>query len=308
MHCVANDTDRIIGGESILIDVMAAAYEFRNIAPHYFDVLCKCHVTFVKQREGALMTYCRPHIQLQRHYYDSSSSSNGSNSSNSRRKDQNGWNDLNIEGGEKHYDDEIVSVHWSPPFEGPLQISPSMIEDYLQAYAAFELMIDNSIKDPIQRSLESGIDSTLALRLWNYAREYTWEYRLNPGEMIIFNNTRMLHGRREFKEKAATTSSVSKNGENDCNEREIIQKNNGRGAKDEKMLEDINDIMEETPLNSTHNTTAKSNPSTTKARHLIGAYTNIDDTLNTYRVLLKQRQIFNRIIPNVGNGTGSVVP
>lgn len=52
------------------------------------------------------------------------------------------------------------------------------------------------------------------------------------------------------------------------------------------------------------------------SRHLIGSYTNIDDTLNRYRVLLREKKLNLRSeersvdlppLCNVGNGT-SIVP
>jgi len=224
LHCVANDTSKIKGGESILIDAMAAAYEFRSLAPHYFETLTKCNATFVKQREGAFMVYSRPHIQVKCHESD-----------------------------KEHT--EIVAVHWAPPFEGPLRIPAELIQPYFEAYSAFELMVDKSI-NPQKRSIETGIDLSLALELSKYANDYTWEYRLNPGEMIVFNNTRMLHGRRAFEEM----SNVS------------IEATDHQGVY---------------------------------SRHLIGAYTNIDDSLNAYRTILKSKDIF-RVIPNVGNGTGII--
>eukprot|EP00553_Chaetoceros_curvisetus_P006664 CAMPEP_0204621360 /NCGR_PEP_ID=MMETSP0717-20131115/7089_1 /ASSEMBLY_ACC=CAM_ASM_000666 /TAXON_ID=230516 /ORGANISM="Chaetoceros curvisetus" /LENGTH=87 /DNA_ID=CAMNT_0051635737 /DNA_START=258 /DNA_END=518 /DNA_ORIENTATION=+ len=82
----------IIGGESILIDCMAAAHTMRDLAPDLFETLVKCPATFVKQREGACMTYSKPHIVLQ----------------------QSGHDDLN------DMMREIVAIHWAPPFEGPL--------------------------------------------------------------------------------------------------------------------------------------------------------------------------------------------
>ena len=39
-----------------------------------------------------------------------------------------------------------------------------------------------------------------------------------------------------------------------------------------------------------------------KIRLCVGACTTIDDTLNTYRVMLKQK-LLSRILPNVGNGS-----
>lgn len=107
LQCISNEG--IDGGESVLVDAMAAAEEFRRIAPEHFDVLTKCPATFVKQREGADMIYRRPHIVLD-------------------------------DGG------TVVSVNWSPPFEGPLSVSPESVEAYYRAYAAFERMVDNSFQ------------------------------------------------------------------------------------------------------------------------------------------------------------------
>ena len=242
LHCVALNKDIIQGGESLLIDAMAAAHEFRQLTPEYFKTLTTCNCTFVKQREGASIAYTRPIIQLATRHESS------------------------------RQNEEIVAVHWAPPFEGPLTIDPELLIPYFEAYSAFELMVDKTI-DPIQRSIDSGINRDLAIKLSKYANDYTWEYTLNPGEMIIFNNTRMLHGRNEFylvetQKKEDTTSN-----ENDCTSEE----NNG-----------MNSHLQE-------------------ARHLVGAYTNIDDSLNCYRIMLQKKKM-NTQVPNVGNGTGVVLP
>lgn len=167
LHCVENSPG-VIGGESVLIDALAAANEFRSLAPHLFDILVRCDVTFVKQREGADMVYRRPHIRL---------SASGQ---------------------------DVVSVHWSPPFEGPLLIAPELVQDYYVAYSAFARILDNSlprlaIADTSSRNrLLPMISHSLEADLADYAHAHTWEQRLVPGEMLVFNNQRMLHGRRAF--------------------------------------------------------------------------------------------------------------
>jgi gamma-butyrobetaine dioxygenase len=201
LHCISNEG--IEGGESVLLDAMAAAEELRRISPEHFDTLTKCPATFVKQREGADMIYRRPHIVL-----DDSA--------------------------------DIVSVNWSPPFEGPLSVSPQLVEAYYNAYRAFELMVDNSLPE---EHYSDDSDPELVQILRNYAQEYTWQRRLETGEILIFNNVRMLHGRRGF---------------------EFSGDSGGR--------------------------------------HLLGCYTNIDDTLNRYRVLLRERS-GGALVRNVGNGT-----
>jgi len=226
LHC-ASMPSNIIGGESILIDCMAAAHAFRQLAPELFATLTKFPATFVKDREGARMTFSRPHIMLQPDYCS--------------------------EGKDGVPEGEIVGVHWAPPFEGPLRIHPDYVEEYYRAYAAFELMLDDT-KCPHACSQATGLDLELTTRLAEFGEQYTWQFLLNPGEIMVFNNTRMLHGRRKFE--------VPK-----CVETEA----------------------------------------TMTERHLIGAYTNIDDSLNFYRVVLNEMNL-HRNIPNVGNGSQSVLP
>jgi gamma-butyrobetaine dioxygenase len=199
------------------VDALAAAHEFRKIAPEYFHILTKCPATFCKQRDNANMVYRRPHIVV-------SGSSN----------------------------DEIVTVNWSPPFEGPLSVRTDMVEPYYEAYAAFECMLDNKfVRNTTQQT------SKLFQELADYANEYTWERKLHEGQMLVFNNRRMLHARRSF---------------------ELLLEE--EGATDGKVV----------------------------GRHLVGCYTNIDDTLSRYRVLLRQRlskdEAFSLL--NVGNGSPAV--
>jgi hypothetical protein len=210
LHCVNNRGVR--GGDSTLVDALAAANEFRRLAPDLFQVLVKLEATFIKQREGADMVYYRPHI-----CQDSFGS--------------------------------ITSVHWSPPFEGPLALAAQDLEDYYLAYAAFECMLDNSL--PPQRHLP--IPDALRSALSEYANENTWEQRLNSGEVLVFNNQRMVHGRRGF-----------------------------------AMID---------------------GPEGPSDRHLAGCYTNMEDTLNQYRVLRRERPWDGHVLPvhNAGNGSSGSI-
>jgi hypothetical protein len=162
----------------------------------------------------------------------------------------------------------ITSVRWSPPFEGPLFVPSNLVEDYYVAYSAFERMLDNSLprctttcdrhSDNSHNRLLPRISSSLESDLCDYANTFTWEYRLRCDEMLIFNNQRMLHGRRAYSiVHSSSTSSV------------------GRRY------------------------------GSTRGRHLMGCYTNIDDTLNQYRILRRQFYRTQYHLPysrNVGNG------
>ena len=229
LHCVEFG-DAVEGGESTLIDCMAAAAALRELAPEHFRVLSTIPATFVKQRPGANMTYQRPHIVLKEEGLDRMES----------------------------IDREIVAVNWSPPFEGPLLCPAQYMEAYYAAYRAFELMLDDSA-----RCSESSNDIAPSNNLLlldreeifsGYAKNFTWKYRLKPGEIMMFNNRRMLHGRCGFSNALHDHSQAESNG---------------------------------------------------LTRHLVGCYTNIDDTLNRYRTL--HRYFDEDVdIPNVGNGTSLI--
>ena len=134
-------------------------------------------------------------------------------------------------------DREITAVFWSPPFEGPVSLHPSMVDKYYEAYADFEQL------------LNGGGETNEELS--QFAHQFTWEKKLNPGDMLVFNNRRMVHGRRGFSAAEGVSFEESQ-------------------------------------------------------RHLVGCYTNIDDTLNSYRVLMRERGCAMPIL-NIGNGT-NIVP
>jgi len=68
----------------------------------------------------------------------------------------------------------IANVNWSPPFQGRFQptVSGKELRQYHRAAAAFADIVD----DPSNQ----------------------FRVRLNPGECVVFNNRRVLHGRTAF--------------------------------------------------------------------------------------------------------------
>lgn len=69
----------------------------------------------------------------------------------------------------------ITGVFWAPPFEGPLRARADDIEPYFDAHAAWDLTV---------AELE--------------AEGHLVEFRMSPGTVSVFNNRRILHGRRPF--------------------------------------------------------------------------------------------------------------
>lgn len=74
----------------------------------------------------------------------------------------------------------IVDVVWAPPFEGPVATdSPEDMERFYRAYTRFAGMLEES----------TDLLDTV---------------RLQPGDVLTFNNRRMLHGRTPFRLKPGT--------------------------------------------------------------------------------------------------------
>ncbi|XP_022333669.1 2-(trimethylamino)ethylphosphonate dioxygenase-like isoform X2 [Crassostrea virginica] len=67
---------------------------------------------------------------------------------------------------------EITSINWAPAFEGPLCVRSEDVVPYYKAYHKFAEAIDNS-----------------SAKL---------EFKMVPGDLISFNNRRVLHGRNAF--------------------------------------------------------------------------------------------------------------
>ncbi|GAX24206.1 gamma-butyrobetaine dioxygenase [Fistulifera solaris] len=193
LHCRTNTvTD---GGASLLIDAMAAAETLANLAPDLFTILTRVPATFLKQRSGADMMYRRTHIRVSEQDHT-----------------------------------EILSVHWAPPFEGPLfSSSVQDTRDYFVARAAFERMLDALL--PRQERYLSMLDMQLEQELIDYAQNYTWQQTLRPKQILVFSNQRLLHGRTAFR------------------------------------------------IDTAHGGN----------RHLTGCYTNVDETLQQFRLLRRQR-------------------
>ncbi|GFO12021.1 gamma-butyrobetaine dioxygenase-like isoform x1 [Plakobranchus ocellatus] len=138
LHCLEFD-DCIEGGGNTFLDAFEMANKFRVTYPDLFQTLTKVPATFQKvhyNREHPVhIVNQKPHIKL---------------------------NHLG----------EICAVYWSPPFEGPLAVAGSEVEQYYLAYEMFAKTLSNS---------------------------KMLQHRLRPGELVVFNNQRMLHGREGFK-------------------------------------------------------------------------------------------------------------
>ncbi|KJE94377.1 gamma-butyrobetaine dioxygenase [Capsaspora owczarzaki ATCC 30864] len=72
------------------------------------------------------------------------------------------------------FDPHNAETHlfYSPPFEGPLDVPPEDVVPFYEAYREFTKLVD----DP----------------------QYRLQFRLQAGDLVAFNNRRLLHGRTGF--------------------------------------------------------------------------------------------------------------
>jgi gamma-butyrobetaine dioxygenase len=73
-------------------------------------------------------------------------------------------------------DGDVTGVFWAPQFEGPLRMPPEDVDAYYAAYASFARVLRDMERDG----------------------RFMIEFRMQPGDIAVFNNRRMLHGRRVF--------------------------------------------------------------------------------------------------------------
>jgi len=71
------------------------------------------------------------------------------------------------------YDDQIVGVGWNPGTEQPLMIHEEDVEDY---YRAWKKMFNLTARKHLQ-----------------------WSFRLDEGDLLVFNNRRMAHSREGYR-------------------------------------------------------------------------------------------------------------
>ncbi|XP_060073372.1 gamma-butyrobetaine dioxygenase-like [Ylistrum balloti] len=71
-----------------------------------------------------------------------------------------------------NHDEEIIGIYWNPSAAGVLEIAEDKVTDYYRAYQLFARAISNF--------------------------HTKTEIRLKPGDILVFNNRRMVHNRKAF--------------------------------------------------------------------------------------------------------------
>jgi gamma-butyrobetaine dioxygenase len=67
---------------------------------------------------------------------------------------------------------DTFNIFYSPPFQGPLHADPLMVDEFYRSFAIFESLIND--------------------------KRYLYTYLLKEGDLVLFANRRVLHGREAF--------------------------------------------------------------------------------------------------------------
>lgn len=89
---------------------------------------------------------------------------------------------FNYENDGKHYEylrptiveslNDTFNIFYSPPFQGSLHADPALIDEFYRSFAIFESLINDEM--------------------------YLYKYLLKEGDVVLFANRRVLHGREAF--------------------------------------------------------------------------------------------------------------
>lgn len=90
----------------------------------------------------------------------------------------------------------VTGIFWAPPFEGPLRLAHEDLPRYYEAYDAFIAFLRS--RDPASRAAVPASPLPSAEAAAAAGAPPFIEFRMQEGDISVFNNRRMLHGRRTF--------------------------------------------------------------------------------------------------------------
>lgn len=163
LHCLRNTAP---GGTSIFADSFRAVAHIRvACAPHMFHSLARYPVTYHYRNDGQHFHCVRPTVELD-HYSDVGPSPQDFFFLNKSSP----WSNQAVH--------RIANVNWSPPFQGLFEVDTGSRDDGVELHRYHVA----------SRQLAKLLDDPSAV----------FEHRLTPGQCVLFNNRRVVHGRHAF--------------------------------------------------------------------------------------------------------------
>lgn len=182
LHCIQSAST---GGASVFADAYRAAVDLFNTDPDAFDVLSTVPVNYhYNHPDDNVYRTTKPVIDLRPLRI-------GDTAYTRIRDYKRDWHALSLRNGgagwtETALVDCMDKINWGPPFMAPFSNHQDPRHLARPALSALNEKVDEWHRAAVKFN-------TLLQR-----PEYLYERKMNPGECVLFDNTRTLHSRRAF--------------------------------------------------------------------------------------------------------------
>jgi gamma-butyrobetaine dioxygenase len=180
---------RAPGGESLFSDSFHVAECVRKSAPKLFSTLCTVPVSFHYKHAEQYYQASRPVVELDLLGLEGGHAGIYPSQMEDRRglsaMNNDPDNGLSSPLAMSHASYPVRRVNWSPPFQAP--------------FTPFKWLNATSTGEATWTDMQEALSAFKALA---NADENVFEFRLEEGECVMFDNRRMLHARRAFDSQA----------------------------------------------------------------------------------------------------------
>lgn len=181
LHCVQSASS---GGASVFTDAHKAAVDLFNLDFEAFNTLATVPVNlhYNHPNDNVHLT-TKPVIGLQ--------PLRVGNTTYDYIEDYiNAWRKRGVEWTEQMLIDCLDKCNWGPPFSAPFSLDGGLAQEAVFA--------NQNPLESLNSKVEKWHDAAIKFNALLQRPEYLFERKLNPGDCVLFDNTRTLHSRKAF--------------------------------------------------------------------------------------------------------------
>ncbi|KAI4194714.1 MAG: hypothetical protein LQ346_003634 [Caloplaca aetnensis] len=186
LHCLQASTQ---GGESLFSDSLRAVQSIKHSRPDHYAMLETFPVTYKYRNNNEWYQQTRPHIETETVIVPHEASNHAT--------------DVNHESVQLQ--PSVKAINYSPPFQGPFLVNIGNTPQPPPADRAIPASSKAPELQAAQRSdnreFRKYLDAIRHLKQELEADEAIYEQRLDPGTAVIFDNRRVVHARKAFKDE-----------------------------------------------------------------------------------------------------------
>lgn len=199
LHCVQSSSE---GGASLFVDAYKAAHDLFREDRKAFNTLATTHVNYHYNHANSNLYHAtkpvietRP-LRIGEKTYQTVAEFLQAHEENRAQINANRWNDAKIP--PLSLVDCLEKINWGPPFLAPFTLQKDSLE---QASLSRECALTSlNQKVDVWHAAAQKLDKLL------HRPETMYERLMKPGECVLFDNTRVLHGRKAFNARDAGKS------------------------------------------------------------------------------------------------------